>query len=259
MDLTTISTTFERHGYAAPISVLEEREVSSYRRAYDQLEEIRKANGITGRPTQQHLVHKSFWDLATHPRVLEVIQAAIGNDVVLLATGFFSKPAGESEKFVAWHQDTTYWGLEPPFAATLWIAIDDADIENGCLRVIPGTHRGGLLPHGQSGKSANMLGADQEIDASLIDERKAVDLELKAGQASLHDGITVHGSNPNRSQRRRCGMTVRFTRPDVKPVPGVFIDQPILLAGEDRFGHFQYVPRPTFAADDAPTSAARAR
>ncbi len=246
MDVTTLATVFERDGYAAPITILEEREVASYRQAYDQLEQMRKVNGVTGRPTQQHLMHKPFWDLATHPHVLEVIKAAIGDNVVLLATGFFSKPPGESEKFVAWHQDTTYWGLEPPFATTLWIAIDDADIENGCLRVIPGTHKGGLLPHGQSGKAANMLGADQEIDQSLIDESKAVDLELKAGQASLHDGITVHGSNPNRSQRRRCGMTVRFTRPDVKPVPGVFIDKPILLAGEDRYGHFQYTPRPDF-------------
>jgi ectoine hydroxylase-related dioxygenase (phytanoyl-CoA dioxygenase family) len=219
---------------------------------YDQLEADRKAKGITARPTQQHLVFKPFWDLATDPRVLEVAQTAIGPDLVLIATGFFSKTPGDCEKYVAWHQDTTYWGLEPPFAATLWIAIDDSDIENGCLRVIPGTHKGGLLPHGKAAKSGNILGNDQEIDPAAIDVNRAVDLELKAGQASLHHGLTVHGSNPNTSNRRRCGMTVRFTTPDVKPVPGVFVDKPILISGEDRYGNFKYVPRPTFDPQPEP-------
>ncbi|HWP40235.1 MAG TPA: phytanoyl-CoA dioxygenase family protein, partial [Tepidisphaeraceae bacterium] len=145
---------------------------------------------------------------------------------------------------------TTYWGLEPPFAVTLWIAIDKSDVENGCMRVIPGSHRGGLLPHGKAGKSGNILGHNQEIDPRLIDESRAVDLELEAGQASLHDGLTVHGSNPNRSNRRRCGMTLRFTRPDVRPVPGVFVDKPILISGQDRYRNFTYVPRPDFAHGD---------
>jgi len=245
MDLKTIADRFERDGYAAPLDILRPQEVARCRAQYDQLEVERKAKGITARPTQQHMVYKPFWDLATHPRVLEIMRAAIGEDLVLIATGFFAKAAGESEKYVAWHQDTTYWGLEPPFAATLWIAIDDSDVENGCLRVIPGSHRS-LLPHGKSARTGNILGNNQEIDPGFIDESKAVDLELKAGQASLHHGLTIHGSNPNRSGRRRCGMTVRFTRPDVKPVPGIFVDKPILLCGEDRFGHFQYFPRPVF-------------
>jgi ectoine hydroxylase-related dioxygenase (phytanoyl-CoA dioxygenase family) len=246
MDLTQIARRYEQDGYAAPLPVLSADEVTRFRAAYDQLEKDRAASGTRGRPTQQHFTIKAFWDLATHPNVLRIIKAVIGDDVVLIATGFFSKPAGESEKFVAWHQDTTYWGLEPPFAATLWIAIDDSDIDNGCLRVIPASHHNGLLPHGTSARDGNILGHNQEIDPDSIDESKAVDLELRAGEASLHDGMTVHGSNPNRSGRRRCGMTVRFTRPDIKPVAGVFMDKPILLCGEDRYGHFQYLPRPVF-------------
>jgi chlorinating enzyme len=241
-----IKTRFQNDGYFAPIDLLGPGEATQYRYIYDRLEADRKAKGITTRPTQQHLVFKPFWDLATDPRVLEVMRAAIGPDLVLIATGFFSKSPNDCEKYVAWHQDTTYWGLEPAFAATLWIAIDDSDVENGCLRVIPGTHKGGLLPHGKAIKTGNILGNDQEIDPAAIDDSKAVDLPLKAGQASLHHGMTVHGSNPNRSNRRRCGMTVRFTTPDVKPVPGVFVDKPILISGEDRFGNFQYISRPNF-------------
>jgi ectoine hydroxylase-related dioxygenase (phytanoyl-CoA dioxygenase family) len=246
MNLSNLAENFARDGYAAPLDILSAGEVIRCRHQYDQLEAERKAKGITARPTQQHFVFKPFWDLATHPRVLEIMRAAIGDDLALIATGFFAKSPGDCEKYVAWHQDTTYWGLEPPFAATLWIAIDDSDIENGCLRVIPGSHRT-LLPHGKSVKTGNILGNNQEIDPAFIDESRAVDLELKAGQASLHHGLTVHGSNPNRSQRRRCGMTVRFTRPDVRPVAGVFVDKPILVSGEDRYGNFTYLPKPQFA------------
>ena len=253
MSPAQIRTRFQTDGYCAPIDLLGAGEVRQYRYVYDRLESDRKAKGITTRPTQQHLVFKPFWDLATDTRVLEVIKAAIGPDVVLIATGFFSKSPGDCQKYVAWHQDTTYWGLEPPFAATLWVAIDDSDIENGCLRVIPGTHQGGLLPHGKAVKTGNILGNDQEIDPAAINDRKAVDLQLKAGQASLHHGLTVHGSNPNRSNRRRCGMTVRFTTPDVKPVAGVFVDKPILISGEDRYGHFQYLPRPVFEQQPEPS------
>lgn len=246
MDLQTITGQFEREGYVSPLQVLTGDEVARYRDVYGRIEADLKARNITTRPTQQHLSNEAFWELVNHPRVLELARATVGPDVILIATGFFSKPAGANDKFVAWHQDTTYWGLEPAYAVTLWIAIDDSDVENGCMRVIPGTHHS-ILPHGKAQRAGNMLGHDQEIDAGAIDEAKAVDLVLKAGQASLHHGVTVHGSNPNRSTRRRCGMTLRFTRPDVKPVAGVFRDKPILLLGEDHFGHFEYVPRPTFA------------
>ena len=252
MNPSEIARQFQRDGYAAPLDILTAQEVQLYRDAYDRLEADRKTKGISARPTQQHLVYKPFWDLATHPRVLEIMKAVIGSDIVLIATGFFAKAPGECEKYVAWHQDTTYWGLEPPFAATVWIAIDDSDRENGCLRVIPGTHHA-LLPHGKADKAGNILGNNQEIDPALIDESKAIDLELTAGQASLHHGMAVHGSNPNRSGRRRCGMTLRFTTPDVKPVAGVFVDKPILLCGEDRYGHFEYLPKPAFANQAEPS------
>src|SRR5437868_6834284 len=140
MDLQTLKERFERDGYVAPLDVLSSNEVAGCRAVYDALEADRHAKGITGRATQQHLVFKPFWDLATHPRVLEIMRAAIGEDLVLIATGCFSKAPGDSDKFVAWHQDTTYWGLEPPFAATMWVAIDDSDVKNGCMRVIPATH-----------------------------------------------------------------------------------------------------------------------
>jgi ectoine hydroxylase-related dioxygenase (phytanoyl-CoA dioxygenase family) len=244
-ELELIAQRFERDGYASPVDVLDRSEVAFYRGVYDRIEADLRARDVTTRPTQQHLSLRPFWELVNHPRVLELASATVGPDVVLIATGFFSKPPGSSDKFVAWHQDTTYWGLEPAYAVTLWIAIDDSDVENGCMRVVPGTHHS-ILPHGKARRVGNMLSGDQEVDTSTFDERKAVDLVLKTGQASLHHGMTLHGSNANCSTRRRCGMTLRFTKPSVRPVPGVFRDKPILLLGEDRHGHFEYTPKPRF-------------
>jgi ectoine hydroxylase-related dioxygenase (phytanoyl-CoA dioxygenase family) len=136
--------------------------------------------------------------------------------------------------------------MSPSTTVSAWLALTPCSRANGCLRVIPGTQHT-LLPHGKADKAGNILGNNQEIDPAAIDETKAIDLELVAGQASLHHGLTVHGSNPNRSGRRRCGMTLRFTTPDVKPVAGVFVDKPILISGEDRYGHFAYLPKPAFA------------
>lgn len=248
MNASDIHQRFEQEGYVSPIDLLSPEEAAVVRQSYDDLEADLKARGVKERPTQQHLLHKPFWDLVQHPRVRQTVTAAMGPDVILIATGFFSKTPDARDQFVAWHQDTTYWGLDPAYAVTLWLAIDDSDVENGCMRVIPGTHRAPLPHIKNAGKAGNMLGHGQAIEPSAIDENQAVDLILKAGQASLHHGMTVHGSNPNRSTRRRCGMTLRFTTPDVKPVPGVFRDKPLLYSGQDRHGHFQFVPPPRFAS-----------
>ena len=250
MTVLTIKEAFERDGYVSGLPVLSESETLRYRTAYDRLEAEAAARGITARITNRHHEDPAIWALATHPRVLEYAREILGPDVVLLSSGFFVKQPGASDKFVAWHQDTTYWGLNPPFAITVWVAIDDSDVENACMRVIPGSHKVGLLPHRKSGREGNLLGQDQEIESSLFDESSAVDFILKAGHASIHHGELIHGSNANCSNRRRCGMTIRFTTPIVKPVldgPNPFRDKPILVCGEDRFGHFIYAPRPAHA------------
>lgn len=250
-NMNRIKEVFERDGFVIGVPILSEPEVRRYRAAYDRLEADARARGQKTRITNRHHDDAEIWSLATHPRVLEVATAILGSDVVLLSSGFFAKQPQDGDHFVDWHQDTTYWGLQPPFAITVWIAIDDSDVANGCMRVVPGTHRVGLLVHGTSSKAGNLLGQNQAIDPALFDVASAVDCILKAGQASIHHGETVHGSNPNTSTRRRCGMTIRLTTPSVKPVPGQFSDRPILVRGKDRFGHFQYAPTPPFGAKPA--------
>jgi ectoine hydroxylase-related dioxygenase (phytanoyl-CoA dioxygenase family) len=165
-----------------------------------------------------------------------------------LGTHFFCK-YGPQEKFVAWHQDVTYWGLEPPQAVTAWYAIDDSDQENGCMRVIPGSHREGLRAHGKSKREGNLLSINQELTASPDEEQAAVDLILKAGEISLHDGTLIHGSLPNRSTRRRCGLTIRYVAPAVLPTQKNSLGQDwktVLVSGQDRFNNFESCPTPSF-------------
>jgi ectoine hydroxylase-related dioxygenase (phytanoyl-CoA dioxygenase family) len=115
--------------------------------------------------------------------------------------------------------------------------------------MIPRSHHLGLLPHGKSQASGNLLSVNQEIDTSLVDDSSAVNIELPPGSASLHDGMTIHGSNPNRSQRRRCGLTMRFITPEVAPVGEDGARwRPILMQGNDPHHHFPHDPIPRFAA-----------
>lgn len=246
-----IADTYANDGLVTGIDVLDPDQVAHYRAAWDQLEEQigrdKAQIGVIGK----HREHDFIWQLATHRAILDCIEQVVGPDIVLLGTHFFCKyPAKGSEAFVAWHQDVTYWGLKPPKSTTAWLAIDDVDIENGAMRVVPGTHKLGLLEHTTSDREGNLLSANQAIDERRFDPATAVDIALRAGQMSLHDGMTVHGSNPNNSNRRRCGLTLRYITPDVqihRDPNRPFTWQPSVVRGEDRRQLNEYLPAPVFA------------
>ncbi len=204
-----LKDTYEREGFLGELEIFSEEEILHFRGCFDQLEEREGREncqiGLAGR----HLTEKFIWQLATDRKLLDVAEQLMGEDILLLSTHFFCKyPDPEAEAFVAWHQDVTYWGLEPPVAYTAWIAIDDSDVENGCMQVIPGSHRKGIISHGKSEKEGNLLSINQAIPDEEVDESKNVNLELKAGEVSFHHGHLFHSSRPNNSTRRRCGLTV---------------------------------------------------
>ncbi len=241
--VSELASRFHRDGYASPIPLLEPAKADAVRKQFDHLEAAEGQDRSQIGLLDRHFDQRFVWELATHPGVLDAVEAVIGPDIMLLATHFFCKyPSGgstgrEEPKFVAWHQDVTYWGLEPPFALTAWFAVDDSDVANGCMRVIPGTHSG-LRHHGTSDRPGNLLSINQEIPVSTNEEYTAVDLVLGAGQFSLHHGLLIHGSNPNRSERRRCGLTLRYIPPNVEVVAENSVKrpwQPVLVRGVDRF------------------------
>ena len=229
-------------GFLTGIDVLDAREVAELRRAFDELERSAPAEqrqvGLQGR----HFRDEFVWRLATDARVLDVMEQVMGPDLMLLGTHFFNKrPDPDAESYVAWHQDVTYWGLEPAEAHSTWIAIDDSDAANGCMRVLPRSHREGVKAHGTAQRQGNLLSINQEIPDDQVDAADAVDLELRAGQMSVHHGRLVHASNPNRSARRRCGLVARYISPVVRQVrPDSYghSHEPVLVRGRDRYRHF---------------------
>jgi ectoine hydroxylase-related dioxygenase (phytanoyl-CoA dioxygenase family) len=155
--------------------------------------------------------------------------------------GFFIKEP-DSRSFVSWHQDLNYWGLDGDREVTAWFALTPATIENGCMRFVPGSHRKTDVPHVDLFAPDNLLTRDQEI-AVEVDEASAVNVLLRAGQASFHHGHMFHASSPNRTSSRRLGVAIRFVAPSMKQVSGdrLFVSH---VSGEEKFGHFEHMPPP---------------
>jgi ectoine hydroxylase-related dioxygenase (phytanoyl-CoA dioxygenase family) len=242
LDTVTYREVYERDGILPRIDVFSKPEIEGFREQFDELEAREGKENCQIGLQARHMNERFIWELATDDRVLDVMQTVMGDDVMLLSTHVFCKyPDKEGTKFVAWHQDITYWGLEPPEAHTAWIAIDDSDVENGCMRVIPGTHSGGIAPHAKSETAGNLLSINQEIPDDHVDDSSAIDLILDAGQMSVHDGQLFHASMPNTSDRRRCGLTVRFIPPYVKQAALNSVKSnwfPIVVRGGDRVNNF---------------------
>jgi len=200
---------FEGSGIAFPIPVLDDGELAHFRDAYAQLVE---ANG--GALKRFEFAHTKLgwaYDLATHPPVLDTVARLIGDDIVVWGTLILSKPPRD-ETFIAWHQDGAYaefLGDAPSVSA--WIALSDSTAESGCMRVVPGSHAR-KLAHAETHHPLNMLDYGHEV-AAEVDEAQAVDVELRAGEMSIHHIDIVHGSKPNRASWWRTGFIVRYTTP----------------------------------------------
>ncbi len=237
---------YERDGFVVPVPIVDEVGAERCRSLFDALEAAEGQEKCRIGLLDRHFDQEFLWEVATHPKILDCVEALIGPDIAILATHCFCKYGGDG-KFVAWHQDVTYWGLEPPFAMTAWYAIDDSDRENGCMRVIPGTHIDGIREHGKSGDEANLLSIDQEVPVTEAEEESAVDFIVKAGEISLHHGALIHGSLPNRSTRRRRGMTIRYVPTSVKVVSESSLGRKyngVLVRGEDPDGNHEGHKRP---------------
>ncbi len=238
----SLAEEYAERGLVSPIDIFSSDEIAIYRAKFDELENKLGKEKCQIGLIDWHLKEQFVWDLATAPKLIETMRNLIGEDILLLATHFFCKyPEKDPKSYVAWHQDVTYWGLDPAEAHTAWIAVDDADVENGSMLVIPGSHKNGILTHGVSDTDDNLLSINQAIPDELIDEDSAIQLALKAGQISVHEGMVVHASMPNGSNRRRCGLTVRFIHPRVKRAEAPSYTEenhPILVSGKDEFRNF---------------------
>ena len=239
---------YHKNGFLSGIRIFDDTEAGRYREQFDALEKKEGREKSQIGLQSRHFDVRFIWELATNSKILDCVEALIGPNILLLATHFFCKygDGGAATKYVAWHQDATYWGLEPPTTMTAWYAIDDSDVGNGSMRCIPGSHIGGLRDHRKSITKGNLLSINQEVKVSDTEDKEAVDLILKAGEISLHDGSIIHGSLPNRSKRRRCGLTMRYIPSHVRQVSENSVGknwQPVLMRGDVK-NNTQVAPTP---------------
>ncbi len=237
--MTSLSAAAVRHyherGYYSPVRVLSAAEAAEVRR---HLEEYERAGGSLSGPLRHktHLLFTWLNHLIRHPSILDPVEDIIGPNILCWGTSFFIKEA-RTPSFVSWHQDSTYWGLEPPDIVTAWLAISESTLENGAMRVIPGTHIGDQLAHRDTFARDNMLSRGQEI-AVEVDGSKAVDLVLLPGEMSLHHVRLIHGSEPNPSARRRIGFAIRYLPTHVRQTVGAR-DFATLVRGVDTYHNFE--------------------
>jgi non-haem Fe2+, alpha-ketoglutarate-dependent halogenase len=240
---------FDELGYCTEIQVADPPDALRYQSLFNEIEAREGRDKCKTGLYDLHFTVPFVWELATHPKILDCVAELLGPNILLMSSHFFGK-YGPSEAFVAWHQDVTYWGLEPPIAVTAWYAIDDSDVENGCMQVIPRTHKNGIRLHGKSADAAaNLLSINQEVAVSDSELDRVVDIELRAGQMSLHHGLTIHGSRANPTSRRRCGLAMVYLPTSVKQVCASSLGtqwKTILVRGKNSERFFHERPHPHF-------------
>jgi ectoine hydroxylase-related dioxygenase (phytanoyl-CoA dioxygenase family) len=206
---------YQREGYLLPPApVFAQAEFSALTRVIEGLIGTVTANGE--RPEQMnylHFYHPELMRWLLHPALLDLIEPITGPDILLYSTHLVCKPPGDGAR-VPWHDDSNYWQgqWDPMEVVGLWLAIDDSDLDNGCMHVVPRTHLSDRKPYGalpaRPPGERTLFG--EEIRAGAFDEALAVPCVLRAGQASLHHNKLIHGSIANTSSRRRCGYAIRY-------------------------------------------------
>ena len=232
---------YERDGFLSPLDLLSEDEAAGIRRELEAAEE-RWPDAFTGAGRNNaHLTLTCLDAIVHHPVLLDAVEDLIGPDILAYGSVLFIKEP-QDPGFVSWHQDCRYMGLEPHHAAvTAWLALTPSNAVNGCMSMVPGSHKAGVLEHVDTFAETNILTRGQSIEG--VDEAAAVDLVLRPGQFSLHAMRTVHGSKPNLGDDRRIGFTIQcYMTPEVHQTIAPTMAQ--LVRGGDPNGHFEAAPRP---------------
>ena len=249
--LDTMAERYEADGFYFPVRVIGELEAAEH---LARVVGIETAGEDRSRflHSKAHLAFRFVDELARLPAILDCVERILGPDILLWGSTCFVKAPG-SPSYVSWHQDLNYWGLDGTDEVTAWLALSGANEANGCMRFVPGSHRRGPIVHRDSFELDNMLSRGQELDVE-VDEDEAVAVRLAPGEISLHHGRMFHASGPNTSHGWRVGLALRYIKTSTRQVVGER-DFAQLVRGEDRFGHFDALPRPH--SDDDPEAMRR--
>ena len=242
---------FGEIGIAYPIRGLAPDAARAFVPAQEDLEARLRSGWDLPQYPKVHLVARWVYDLVTRPSITDAVASIIGPDVLCWSSTFFAKPPRDSGH-VGWHQDATYWDLEPAEkVVTVWLGLTESTPANGCMQYVPGSHRRGLRPHAQRLDDANLLQSGQFVE--LVEGSDTIaDCVLDAGEFSIHHARVLHGSRPNTSDRPRVGLSVNYIAATVRQVSGS--DSATLVRGRDH-GNFRLEPRPETDCSPASTAA----
>jgi len=229
---------FDADGWLAPLDALSSDEAAALRRRLEAL--LTPSGGLADARLRNkpHLVFAWVSDLVCHPRVLDAVADLLGPDLLVWRSAFFVK-APRDPSYVSWHQDAAYWDLTEAGAVTAWIALTDSTSANGCVRIVPGSHRGALLDHRLARDVHNRLLRGQVAQADVPADGVAA-VELRAGQFSLHHSMLLHSSPPNPSDELRAGLAVRYIAPATRTRGPR--QSARLVRGTDRYGYYELEP-----------------
>ena len=241
---------YRHDGYIFPLRVMSAEDAAGYVRKLEAYEA--SLGGPIGAAESQksNLLFTWIDEIVHNSRLLDAVEDVIGPNILLWSTEFFIKEA-RSPTYVTWHQDDTYWHLDPPIEITAWLALADVTANHGPMRFIPGSHRADRLPIVNEPNPDNMLRSGQM--AQGVDESKAVDSILRAGEISIHDTRTLHASKPNVESTRRIGLVMRFVPTQVQQRQKR--ETAMLVRGVDVYGHYDLEPRPRGDLDPAARAA----
>ena len=197
---------FNSVGYIKSIPIFNGVEISEHRQYFDALlANVLSAGGSSYSIISAHMKYGKVYDILTHPKIVACVKDLLGKDVIGWGVHYFCKMPHDP-KTAGWHQDAGYWPLTPSKTVTVWLAIDDATVEKGAMRFIAGSHHKGYLTSQHSRPEDNSVLGQIVENAEQYGE--PVNVELKAGEISIHTDLLLHGSNANPSPKRRCGLTL---------------------------------------------------
>jgi hypothetical protein len=232
---------FNEQGYLKPFRIYSDAEIGAIRDEFDgMIEQVMARGDHNYSIISAHLKSGMVHDIINEPRIVAYISDLLGEDVVGWGAHFFCKLPGDG-KIVNWHQDASFWPLSPSKTVTAWLAIDDADTGNACMRFVAGSHHYGHLTYHLSEEAENNVLNQTVKDIGMYGTE--VDIELKAGEISLHSDLLLHGSGLNTSDRRRCGLTLRFCAASVRAELN-WNREGVIVKGSDPTGHWADLPRP---------------
>lgn len=240
---------FDQQGFVSPVSVLDAQQTAEYRAQYDAFFQRHRSRLLALPPNLRWQInsdtHFAFaWvdALTRHSAVLDAVERVLGPDILAWNSVWFVKMPGD-KTFISWHQDGAYWGLEPMEVLTAWVALSPATPQNGCMRVLPGSHMGPPMRQRDTFEPDNALTRGQEIELK-VDESQTAHMALEPGEMSMHHLWIAHASEPNVTDVPRIGLAIRYVSPKVKQADG---GKPLamLVRGQDRYGHFTLAEQPT--------------